>query len=81
MAKITAVSMQRSRAHAETQKRLGLKVGGTTTQYSVSDGSRTLTIDAWGPTPGERMSAAKKAFIQNSTYQGDHVLAVIRGGS
>ncbi len=70
MAKLTAVSMYRYRAEAATQRRLGLKVGGTMTEYSVSDGSKTLTIQAWGPTPGARATAAKRAFITGTTYYG-----------
>ena len=85
MAKITAISMHRSRAEAATQRRLGLKVGGTMTEFSVSDGEKTLTIDAWGATPAVRASAAKKAFIQGSTYYGPFdpagqgSMAIIRG--
>lgn len=78
MAKVTVYSMHRGRAHADTQKRLGLKVGGTATTFSVSDGTRRWEIEVHGATPGERSSAARKAFLQEGDYHGPGVMAVVR---
>jgi hypothetical protein len=74
--RITAISMNRSRAHAAMQKQLGLKVGGTMTEFSVSDGEHDMTIEAWGATPGARATIAKACFAAckanscDSTLQG-----------
>ncbi len=63
MSKITAISINRYRADAKIQRSLGLKVGGTMTVFSVSDGLVTKEVETWGPTPGVRASVAKQAFI------------------
>jgi hypothetical protein len=60
--RITCISMNRSRAEAATQRRLGLKVGGTMTEFSVDDGLYSMTIEAWGATPGARATIAKACF-------------------
>lgn len=78
MGKVTLYSKSRGRAEAAVQRRLGLKVGGTVTTFSVSDGAKTWEIEAYGATPGERSSAAKKAFIQEADYHGPGAMAIIR---
>ncbi len=76
--KVTIYSVQRGRAHAADQRRLGLKVGGTFTTFRVSDGARDWTIDAWGAMPGDRRSAALRAFEQGGNWLGEQSKATVR---
>lgn len=60
-----AISIERFRADAATQRRLGLKVGGTGTKWRIRDletGTEAY-ITSYGATPGERKSAAIQQFI------------------
>ncbi len=63
-ARFTAISVERFRADAKTQRALGLKVGGTATKFLVQDNERQLEgyVTAYGATPGERKSAAINQF-------------------
>jgi hypothetical protein len=76
--KLRVYSVSRSRAHAREQRALGLKVGGTATVFRVSDGERAWTIEAWGATPGERRSAALRAFEQGGNWLGESSKAIVR---
>lgn len=65
---IKVASFERSRAHAGIQRMLGLRVGGTMTRFyawntEAPDGAVATIIETWGPTPGERATAAKRAFV------------------
>ena len=76
--KITAVSMYRSRADAYIQRSLGLKVGGTMTEFYVSDGVTHLRIYTWGATPGERKTAALEAFKAGGSWRGANAMGRVR---
>jgi carbamoylphosphate synthase large subunit len=69
--KLTCISMNRYRAEAHVQRALGLKVGGTMTEFSVSDGRTDMLIAAWGATPGERSTIAKAAFAARLANEQD----------
>lgn len=72
--RITVISMNRSRAEASMQRRLDLKVGGTCTEFSVSDGAHDMTIEAWGATPGARATIAKACFAAHLKNSDDNWL-------
>lgn len=62
MSSIKAVSVGRFRADACEQRKRGLKVGGTCTEFAVTDGTTERYIRAYGATPGERKTAAIEAY-------------------
>lgn len=69
--RITCISMNRSRAEAAMQRRLDLQVGGTCTEFEVSDGAHIMTIEAWGATPGARATVAKVCFAARKVHDAD----------
>lgn len=62
MAKVFVISVARYRAHANEQKRRGLKVGGTMTIFEVTSALGTRYIDAYGATPADRRKHAIEAY-------------------
>lgn len=70
--KLTCLSMYRGRADAAKQRSLGLKVGGTQTEFWINDGlhDRDMKIVAWGATPGDRKTAALNAFAAGGYWRG-----------
>ena len=59
-------SIARHRAPAAEQRRRGLKVGGTATEFQIIDNETgdKARIVAYGATPGERRTAALEQFRQ-----------------
>jgi hypothetical protein len=73
----TVASIARFRAPAAEQRRRGLKVGGTATEFQIIDNETgdKARIVAYGPTPGDRKTAALEQFRQMQADGDSRIIA------